>query len=132
MEPFSFHAPTKITFGDDTAGSACDVIKEFGGKKTLIISDANLIKAGLLTPVLDGFAAGEVPEPVIFDQVPPDSDVHCVNNVAALARESGCDSLVAIGGGSVMDTAKVANICLTYGGDMLEYQGLNNLPSKLR
>ncbi len=129
IQPFAFHSPTKIVFGQDTAGGVSELIKELGGTKTLIVTDANLIKTGLLKPILSGFDGAQ---PVIFDSVPPDSDIHCVNAAAELARTCGCDSVLAVGGGSVMDTAKVANICLSYGGDVLEYQGLNNLPSKLK
>ena len=130
MEIFTFYCPTRIYFGENTAASACDLVREAGGKKTLIVTDANLIKAGVLKKVLRGFESSEN-QPVIFDDVPPDSDVGCVKKAVAVARAAGCDSIVAVGGGSVLDTAKVVNICLSYGGDMLEYQGLNNLPTPL-
>src|SRR5262249_1692080 len=51
---------------------------------------------------------------------------------AVLAREAGCNCILAVGGGSVLDTAKVVNICLSLGGELLEYQGLNNLTARLR
>ena len=70
-------------------------------------------------------------DPVVFSNVPPDSDVDCVDEGATLARQNGCDLIVAIGGGSVMDTAKVINICVSLGGDLLEHQGLNNITGKL-
>lgn len=56
--------------------------------------------------------------PVVFPDVPPDSDIACVDRGAAIAREAGCDCIVAIGGGSVIDTAKVIGICLTLGGEL--------------
>src|SRR4030095_5480466 len=132
MQPFSFRAPTKILFGEDTAGSVYEIIRDLGGKKTLIVTDANLIKAGALAPVLAAFVNGrdsDDGEPVIFDDVPSDSEIASVHAAACLARQAGCDSVLAVGGGSVMDTAKVTNICLTYGGDVLDYLGLNNLPT---
>jgi alcohol dehydrogenase class IV len=131
MEPFNFQAPTRIRFGIDTAGSVADIVKDLGGKKTLIVTDANLIKAGILEAILDSFGDHGGPQPVIFDKVPPDSDIECVTQATALARQSGCDSIVGVGGGSVMDTAKAVNIGLTYGGDIMEYQGINTLPSHL-
>jgi alcohol dehydrogenase class IV len=131
MQPFTFHAPTRITFGADTASSAGEFVKELGGTRTLIVTDANLMKAGLLDKILSSFKDDGHFEPVIFSDVPADSDVPCVKQAAQLAIESRCDSLLAVGGGSVIDTAKVVNICLTYGGDLLDYQGLNNLPSRL-
>lgn len=132
MQPFTFHTPTRIIFGEDTASGVCEIIKELGGEKTLIVTDANLIKAGVLKPILEAFREDGTGEPVIFDQVPPDSDVPAVMAATEKAEKNYCDSILAVGGGSVMDTAKVVNICLTFGGDMLDYQGLNNLPGKLK
>ena len=66
-----------------------------------------LVKLGVaakLTGVLD---AADVPYEV-FDQVPPDSSMDVVNEVARLYAERGCDGFVAIGGGSVIDTTKGA------------------------
>lgn len=132
MQPFTFHAPTKISFGVDTAGGVGDLVKELGGKKTFIVTDANLIKANILTPIFESFQQSDLPEPVVFDQVPPDSDLTSVNNATKLATESGCDCVLAVGGGSVTDTAKLVNIGLSYGRDMMEYQGINTLPSRLK
>lgn len=131
MLPFTFHSPTRITFGENTACGVADLVKELGGEKTFIVTDVNLTRAGLLNQILTSFKEQGM-QPVIFDDVPPDSDVPCVSNASRLAAESGCDSVLAVGGGSVIDTAKVVNICLSYGGELLDYQGLNNLPSKLR
>lgn len=131
MQPFSFQAPTRIQFGADTAGSAADSVQALGGKKTLIVTDANLIKAGVLVPILESFRNGNFPEPMIFDAVPPDSDLQSVTAATTMARQYGCDSIVGVGGGSVMDTAKAVNIGLTHGAEMLEYQGINTLSSHL-
>jgi len=129
MNPFVFHCPTKVTFGEQVASSAQETISELGGKKTLLVTDAVLLKTGILEPVMSAFKEGV--DCIVFSDVPPDSDVDCVNKGAAIAREFGCDSIVAVGGGSVLDTAKVINICLSLGGELLDYQGLNNLTSKL-
>jgi alcohol dehydrogenase class IV len=130
LQPFSFFSPTRIIYGEDSAYAVHETISELGAKKTLIITDANLIKAGVLRPILESLEAGGN-TPVIFDDVPSDSDVICVNKAAEMARAANCDSVLAVGGGSVMDTAKVANICLSLGGDMLDHQGMNMLSAKL-
>jgi alcohol dehydrogenase class IV len=132
MQPFTFHAPTRIIFGEDTACSIGEIVKELGGKKSFIVTDANLIKAGLLDRIIKGLMEEGLGDPVVFSDVPPDSDVPSVTNAARSAAHGGCDNIIAVGGGSVIDTAKVANICISYGGDMLDYQGLNNLPSRLK
>ncbi|MBC7999946.1 MAG: iron-containing alcohol dehydrogenase [Leptolyngbya sp.] len=128
MNPFVFHVPTKIAFAEGAGSSTCEIVKELAGNKALIITDKPLLEGGYLTSVLEGFE--DMPH-VIFSDVPSDSDVDCVNTIAELARTEECDCIVAIGGGSVMDTAKVVNICLTLGGEILEYQGLNNIAEQL-
>lgn len=132
MQSFIFHCPTRISFAPGGAATVAEIVRELGGEKPLLITDANLIASGILQPVLDSFQTNAgITNLVTFDQVPADSDIACVNEATRLARDAKCDSVVAVGGGSVMDTAKVTNICLTYGGQVLDYQGVNNLPSKL-
>lgn len=130
LQPFIFFSPTRIIYGEDTAYAVHETITELGGKKTLIVTDANLIKAGILQPIIEALESiGN--SPVVFDEVPSDSDTVCVNKAAEKARAASCDSVLAVGGGSVMDTAKVVNICLTLGGDMFDHQGMNMLSSRL-
>ncbi len=63
----------------------------------------------------------------VFSDVPADSGVHTVNAGAALGRAHGADSIVSIGGGSVIDTAKGIAILLKEGGTLLDYQGFQLL-----
>jgi alcohol dehydrogenase class IV len=131
MQPFTFHTPTKISFGEDTASGVGELLVEFGGTQPLLVTDANLQKAGVLTPILLGLKDSGIGEPVIFDRVPADSDIACVREAVDAARKSGCDCVIAVGGGSVLDTAKVANIGLTLEGDVLDYEGMNTLAARL-
>lgn len=130
MQVFAFHCPTRINFGEFTAGSAGDLVKEYGGKNPLIITDANLIKAGVVAPVLAGFQESGK-QPPIFDQVPAESEVDCVLRALAVATEFGCDSFIGVGGGSVLDTVKAVNVLATFGGEIFDYEGLNSLPGRL-
>lgn len=131
MNPFVFHSPTKVTYGEHTAATAIDGVKELGGSRTLIVTDAVLMKTGIVDPIINAFKEDRTHHFIIYSDVPPDSDVGSVNKAATMARAEKCDSIVAVGGGSVLDTAKVVNICLSFGGELLEYQGLNNLTSRL-
>jgi alcohol dehydrogenase class IV len=131
MQPFTFHTPTKISFGEDTASGVGELLVEFGGTQPLLVTDANLQKAGVLKPILLGLKDSGIGEPIIFDKVPPDSDIACVREAVEAARQGGCDCVIAVGGGSVLDTAKVANIGLTLEGDLLDYEGMNTLAGRL-
>ncbi len=131
MNPFMFHTPSRIYFGEETSLTAPDLMREIGGSKVLIITDDVLVKTGLMAPIIDAFKNDGNFEVTVFSDVPPDSDVKCVGSATAVGRGQGCDCILSIGGGSVLDTAKAVAICLTFGGNLEEYQGLNNLSTKL-
>jgi alcohol dehydrogenase len=67
----------------------------------------------------------------IFDEVTPDSETTLVEKGAGLAREAGADYLLAVGGGSCIDTAKAINIVFTTGGDLRDYEGFGLINSPL-
>jgi len=131
MNPFVFHTPTRVYFGEDSASSCGDFLRELGGKKVLMVADAFLEKSGALKPLIESIRESTGSAPILFTDVPSDSDIDCVNNATAIARTHQCDALVAVGGGSVIDTAKVINICLSFGGEVMDYQGLNIIERKL-
>jgi alcohol dehydrogenase class IV len=60
--------------------------------------------------------------------VPPDSDAEVVGAAAEQAAAEGADALLAVGGGSVMDTAKLANVIFTHGGKPRDGEGYHGLP----
>lgn len=132
MNTFVFQSPTKVCFGENSAATAYDVVKDFGGNRPLLLTDRFLIENNLIGSILESLKDGGMQEPLIFSDVPPDSDVECVNSASRFAFEQDCDSIIAVGGGSVMDTAKATNICLSLGGDLLDYQGLNNIENPLK
>ena len=69
----------------------------------------------------------------IADDVPPDSDLRVVNRLARVYREKGCDSIIAVGGGSVMDTAKGINIVVSEkADDLMMFSGANVLKRALK
>ena len=110
MNPFVFHTPTRVYFGENSASSCGDFLLELGGKKVLMVADAFLEKSGALRPLIESIRESTGNEPILFTDVPSDSDIDCVNKATAIARSHQCDAFVAVGGGSVIDTAKVINI----------------------
>jgi alcohol dehydrogenase len=85
----------------------------------MIITDQGVVQAGLLKPVQAALADGGITVGEVFDRTPPDSSLEVVCEIAELFRRSGCDCLLAVGGGSAIDTAKGANIVLSQGTDDL-------------
>jgi alcohol dehydrogenase len=131
MNPFIFHAPTRITFGEGVASDACEILKESGGNSVFLITDQQLVKTPAVSSLLQRWLADKGLSITIFDEVMPDANLAAVNKAVEAARAAKCNAVIALGGGSVMDTAKVVNISLKFGGNVLDYQGLNNLASRL-
>lgn len=131
MQGFEFSCPTKIVCGEHALDKLPDELADRGVAHPLVMTDAGLVKLGVaakLTAVLD--ASGVAYE--MFDQVPPDSSMDVVNEVARLYTERGCDGFVAIGGGSVIDTTKGAAASLACAGvDFATLQGSEILKADL-
>lgn len=132
MAFYQFHCPTRIIFDE---GISRDFAHECGIlriKKPFVITDKALRELGLCDPILESLKGAGMAIAGLFDEVPPDSSVTAIETCAARAKKTDADSFLAIGGGSVMDTAKGANILFTLGGDLREdYSGAQTIPRAL-
>jgi len=127
-----FHLPTRIIFGDGIAKDFSVELGELKAHKPFIVTDKTIMALGLVDYIVKGLAANGIEVKGVFDEVPQDSSVKVVSRIAELFNDVGADSFVAIGGGSVIDSAKGANIIAKYGGDLVkDYSGANVLPEPL-
>jgi alcohol dehydrogenase len=92
------------------------------------VTDRVIRATGLVERVQAGVTDGGLEVAGVFDDVPQDSSTEVVEHCAAAAKESGADSFLAVGGGSVMDTAKVADALFTHGGTAREQEGFFLMP----
>jgi alcohol dehydrogenase class IV len=99
-----------------------------GAHRVFVVTDAVVRGTGLVERVEAGVADGGVQVAGVFDDVPQDSSTHVVERCAAAAKEAGADSILAVGGGSVMDTAKAACALFTHGGAARDLEGFFLLP----
>src|SRR5579872_1973076 len=106
MNPFVFHAPTRITFGEGVAADACEILKGLDGNNIFLITDKQLIKTTAVSSLLQKWQIDKNLSITVFDEVMPDANLTAVNKAVELARQGKCDAVIALGGGSVMDTAK--------------------------
>lgn len=87
-------------------------LADFGHKKVFVVTDAVIVKLGLLQPLLDTLsAAGAAFE--LFDTITPDAPIPLIEAGIERYTAAGCDALLAVGGGSVMDAAKVIGLAAT-------------------
>jgi choline dehydrogenase len=92
-----------------------------GMRRPLLVTDAGVKAAGLLDTALEALRGSDV-EPVVFDKVKANPGVDLVDAGAAEYRAQGCDGLVAIGGGSSMDTAKGIGVVAVHDGSIVDYE----------
>jgi alcohol dehydrogenase class IV len=119
---------TRVVAGRDLLeGTGFEFAKD-GARRVLLVTDATIRATGLVDRVASGLEGGGIELAGIFDDVPQDSSVETVARCAEAAHEHGADSFLAVGGGSVMDTAKVADAVFTHGGSVHDYEGLYALP----
>lgn len=130
QEFFEFRLLPRVLYKSGLVAEMGAELSSLGATKAFIVTDAGLVKSGLVEHVQQALA--ETVEVVgVYSDVPPNSSVTVVEAAAAQARESGADLLVALGGGSPIDTAKAMRILITEGGNLLDYEGINILERRL-
>lgn len=123
-----FAAPTRVIAGRDLLESTGFEFQKEGAHRVFLVTDQIIRATGLVERVEAGIADGGLELAGVFDDVPQDSSTAVVDRCAAAAKEAGADSFLAVGGGSVMDTAKAANAVFTHGGTAREQEGFFLLP----
>ena len=129
---YEFCCRVKIVAGHDALERIPDLLADRGAHKPLIITDKGVAGAGLID-VLSGALQNRVSADLIADNVPPDSDLRIVHQLAGLYRDHACDAIIAVGGGSVMDTAKGVNIVVSENAtDLMAFSGAGALKRRLK
>ena len=117
IAPFRNHLPVKIRFGDGVASQLGAVLDEEGAERPFLIMDRGLDQ------FVPGVAAAIAPldGAVRFEKDAGEPTVAVVEEAAETLAASGCDAVVALGGGSSMDTAKAARLVVGQGGPYLRF-----------
>jgi lactaldehyde reductase len=97
-----------------------------GFQRPLIVTDAVLVKAGVVAPLVDGLKAAGL-APVLFDGVVPNPTVAVVDEAHETFKAHDCDCIVGVGGGSPIDTAKAVRILSANPGPITLYNGIGKV-----
>ena len=118
-------------FGPGARKNLAVEVKRLGLKKALVVSDASLIKFGVTKMVTDVLDEAKVPFD-IFSDIKPNPTVTNVKNGVEAFKNSGADFIVAVGGGSSMDTAKAVGIITNNPefADVVSLEGVANTKHK--
>jgi alcohol dehydrogenase class IV len=92
-----------------------------GVERPLFVTDKGLVAAGVFAKVRE--AMGNSNTLVVFDEVPENPTYEGVERAVEMYRRNKCDDVVAVGGGSVIDSAKAVSVVATHGGAITDYIG---------
>ena len=121
MKDFNYYAPTEVVFGEHAEEQVAALTKKYGGTKVLVHYGGQSAKrSGLLDKVCSLLKEGGV-EYVTLGGVVPNPRLSKVREGIDLCRKEGVDFLLAVGGGSVIDSAKAIAYGVCYGGDVWDF-----------
>lgn len=114
MEKFNFYCPTEIVFGKDSEENIASLIKKYNGHKVLIVyGGGSIVRSGLLEKICKQLTLSDLAY-ITIGGVQPNPIVSFVNKTVKTAIQANVDFILAIGGGSVIDTAKAIAHGLKY------------------
>ena len=124
---WSFFSAGRIVFGSGSVKRLGSLIQPFRATRALIVADAPLVRAGVVSRVEAPLRAAGLTVDV-FDGGQPEPSFAIADQAIAFAKNSRPDLLLGVGGGSNMDLAKVVATVLSNGGTCRDYSGFGNVP----
>ncbi|WP_264554711.1 iron-containing alcohol dehydrogenase family protein [Halocatena marina] len=126
-DTFSIKSPNDIRYGM----GATDELKRFaarhGIESALIVTDADIADAGATAPVCDALSAASV-DIHVFDGVTPEPKLRLAEQATEALSKVDADLVVGVGGGSCLDTAKLASVLIEHDTPIREMLGMDNVP----
>jgi len=117
---FTFSFPIRMIFGIGAVKTIGKEARDIGARKTLIIADETIHRIGLLNDILDSLSNHSI-EASVFNKVEVEPTIESIQEAAEVARSETYDSIIGVGGGSSMDTAKLVAWLATNSDDFLSY-----------
>lgn len=121
MKDFTYYAPTEVVFGRDSEAKVAQMIRKYGGTKVLVhFGGKSAIQSGLLPKICDQLSQAGIPY-VALGGVVPNPRLSMVHKGIELCKKEGVDFLLAVGGGSVIDSCKAIAYGVPYKGEVWDF-----------
>ncbi|MDG1066263.1 MAG: iron-containing alcohol dehydrogenase, partial [Luminiphilus sp.] len=127
MTSFSYSTVPHVRVGSGLAGTLGDECEKLGVSRPLIVTDNGLVTLGLITPIAQAISA-QCESLTIFDGVAADPSEAVVEAAYVVAREHNVDGVIAVGGGSSMDVAKVVSVLMVGDQSLADMYGVDQVP----
>jgi alcohol dehydrogenase len=127
---YSWGMPTLVLYGVGCASRVGETMKQLGGKRVLLVTDCVLQKSGQVDDLKAVLRQSGIDMEIYPDVNREPEDVH-VEEGLKIFKESSCDSIIALGGGSCMDAAKGIGVMATNPGKIADYQGRDKVKFKM-
>lgn len=121
---WEYQQPVRIRFGQGIVRCLAEEIKKLGAENGMLVTSPSFVKRGISDKIIE-FSGGRLKH--VYSKVSPNPEVKECDECAGQMRRAGCDFVVAMGGGSVMDCAKAAATFCLCGKSSAEYLG-SSLP----
>ena len=130
---YEFMNSVKIISGEGALENISFELMNLNASNPLILTTNSMIKNGQIKIIIKALESANIEIGLLYKDIPQDSSVEVVNKISDLYRENKCDSIVAVGGGSVIDTAKGVNIVVsTNSKDLNNHMGLEIVKGDLK
>ncbi len=130
MKNFDFHNPTRLIFGKDTIKDMGSLIESYGDKKVLLLyGKGSIFKNGVYDTVVKSLKESNITF-VEMSGVKPNPVLSKVKETVEFMKKEKVDAILAVGGGSVLDTAKISAASYYYDGDPWDFYEGKVTPKK--
>ena len=126
MQAFTFNTAGRIVWGAGASLELAEQCRGLGITRPLLVTDPGLMAIGLLEPVIAALRAESL-EPVLYDQVREDPPEAVILEAVDTAKSAAIDGVLAVGGGSSMDVAKVVAVLMRGGQALDEIYGVDQV-----
>jgi alcohol dehydrogenase class IV len=126
----TFDFPTSWHHGRGLARKTGSILKSLGCRNTLLVTDKLLVDLGIVEPVMGSLAPSNI-DFTLCDEVTVEPTVHLFERLIHKLDLMDFDSVLAVGGGSVIDVAKGLAVIAQFGGHIRDYAGFNKIPEPL-
>lgn len=128
---YRFEISGRITFGDDAVKELAPLVDSLRCRRVMLIYDKGVAAAGIAEKIRAELR-GSSAEVTVFDRVEPNPTDTLAEEAADIARGTGVDAFVAVGGGSSIDLAKAVDVLQTNPGPLRRYAGIEKVPNNTK